>query len=256
MKTISYEQQILEETPAKVIPFLRAVATNKEIRAAMHQCGYTEEEQARGWQLLLAATGYVPTGYGTTDDDNARAAIAELDAWDESGFRRVHAALGRLHPDQDAFVFAGLDPAQGASAVVSVATLLDRLDALESSPDRAATRDADRAAIATLARRGIDAAVRAHLHAVVKTAQTAKLPVPADTPPVVADRQNALCDLRAWHKDWAETAHAVIRRRDQLILMGLAKRRTAKDDAQEGDAANGATTDAGNGAASQAAIME
>jgi hypothetical protein len=251
MKTISYEQQVLEETPARAISFLRAIATNKAIRTAMQQCGYTEEEHAHGWRLLMAASGYRTSGFTSADDENARAAIAELDAWDEPGFRRVHAALGRLHPDQDAFVFDALDPAQGVGAVVSVAALLDRLDALEGSPDRAATRDADRAAIATLARRGIDTELRAHLHALVKTAQTAKLPVPTQRAVAVADRQKALCDLRAWHKDWAETAHAVIRRRDQLIVMGLAKRHGPKDD--EGNA--NAPTDANSGAAQpQAAI--
>jgi hypothetical protein len=47
--------------------------------------------------------------------------------------------LGRLYPDQDAFVFAGLEPSTGPGAVLSVATLLDRLDALESSPARGYT---------------------------------------------------------------------------------------------------------------------
>jgi hypothetical protein len=246
MKTVSYEQQILEETPARAIRFLGAIATNRAIRTAMQQCGYTEEEHAHGWRLLMAASGYRTASFTSAEDDNTRAAIAELDAWDEPGFRRVHAALGRLHPDQDAFVFDRLEPAQGVGAVISVATLLDRLDALESSPDRAATRDADRAAIATLAKRGIDAELRAHLHALLKTAQTAKLPVPSETEVPIADRHKALCDLRAWHKDWAETAHAVIRRRDQLILMGLAKRRTGKDDQGDGSSA---TTDANSDAA-------
>jgi hypothetical protein len=125
--------------------------------------------------------------------------------------------------------------------VVSVATLLDRIDALESSTDRAATRDADRAAVATLTKRGVDAAVRSHLREVIAAAQKAKVPVPVQTGTAAADRQNALCELRAWHKDWAETAHAVIRRRDHLILMGLGRRHGRQDGADEG-AAIAATT--------------
>lgn len=251
MNPVSYDQQILEETPAKVIPFLRALATNTEIRAAMYGCGYTEQEQSHAWKLLLSATGYAPAGLASFDDEKARAAIAELDAWDESGFRRVHAALGRLHPDQDAFVFAGLDPVKGPGAVASVATLLDRLDALESSADRTATREADRAAIATLAARGIDTTLRARLREVVKVAQTAKQPVAAEVVPAAADRQNALRELRAWHKDWSETAHAVIRRRDQLILMGLAKRYSRQEGADDGEIA-ASVTDGANAAASAA----
>jgi hypothetical protein len=208
----------------------------------MFGCGYTEQEHSHAWKLVLTTSGYTPAGFVAVDDEKVRAAIAELDAWDESGFRRVHAALERLHPEQDAFVFAGLDAAQGPGAVVSVATLLDRLDALESSPDRAATRDADRAAIATLTQRGIDASLRKYLRYVVTAAQTTTAPVPVPaTGAAEADRQIALRELRAWHKDWAETAHAVIRRRDHLILMGLGKRYSRQDGADDG-AASAATT--------------
>jgi len=82
----------------------------------------------------------------TRPDAAARAAITEIDAWDEPGFRRVGAALGRLHPEQHAFVFDGLTAARGQGSLVSVTTLLDRLDALDSAPDREATREVDHAA--------------------------------------------------------------------------------------------------------------
>jgi hypothetical protein len=227
----SYERQILEETPEKVLPFLRAIATRVEIRVAMLGAGYTAEEQAYGWKLLLDVSGHAPAALPPGDDERARAAIAELDAWDESGFRRIHAALGRLHPEQDAFVFAGVGPGHGVGAVISVATLLDRLDALEKSPDRSSTRDADQAAMATLAKRGIDAALRQHLRELVAVAQTARLPTtPEPAEPSEDQRQETLKILRAWYKDWSETAHAMIRRRDHLVLMGLAKRKAPVHD--------------------------
>ena len=221
----SFNPRILEETPARVIPFLRAVATRAEIRAAMMAAGYTDEEQAYGWKLLLIASGHIAPSLSVTDDEKARMAIAEVDSWDESGFRRIHAALKRLHPEQDAFVFSGLQTGQGASAVVSVALLLDRLDALESSPDREATRAADHAALATLEKRGIGPAERQRLRELVSLAQTVKPPVISEGVPGEAEREAALRDLRAWYRDWSETARAVIVRRDHLILMGLAKRR-------------------------------
>jgi len=226
----TYDRQLLEETPEKALSFLRAISTKVEIRAALHACGYTEEEQAEGWKLLLESTGYAPASpLVFTDDQKARAAITELDAWDDPGFRRIHAALGRLHAEQDAFLFEGLEAQQGAGSVVSVTTLLDRLDALEGSAARAATRKADKAALATLARRGIDGAIRKHLRDLVIVAQSAK--APAATPATNDGndrRERSLVALRSWYRDWSETARAVIRRRDHLVMMGLSKRKRAK----------------------------
>ena len=219
----------LNDVPARALLLVRGIATHAEIRAIMASGGYTEADQQEGWSLLLTASGFtpapVPAG-ASADDVRARSAIAELDAWDEPGFRRIHAALGHLHPAQDEFVFAGLGPSQGPGAVVGISLLLDRLDALESSPDRTSTRKEDHAALATLAKRGIDAGVRKHLRALIQDAQRAALPatVPASPPPDEQAREQALQQLYVWYKDWSETAHALIHRRDYLIMLGLAQR--------------------------------
>lgn len=221
-------ESVLEETPQRVLPFLRAIATRVEIRSAMAACGYTQAEHERGWKLLLDVSGYTTPSFPVTADQKARAAIAELDGWDEPGFRRIRAALGRLHPEQEAFVFEGMAPGSGAASVVSVAMMLDRLDALESGADRAATRDADHAALATLSQRGIDGSERARLRELVNIAKTANLPVVTVSTAMPSDRLEKLKELHAWFADWSETARAVIRRRDYLIFMGLAKRKRVK----------------------------
>jgi hypothetical protein len=233
--SINISSRVLEETPGRAVPFLRAITTKVSIRSIMMGAGYTDLEQARGWKLVLVSSGYVDPAPSRTDDQETRAAIAEIDAWDEQGFRRARAALDRLHPEQSAFVFHNLGPAQGAAAIVSVATLLDRLDALESAPDRAATRDADHAALATLEQRGIGKAERARLRRLLAIAQSMKEPVVPELVPSAAERDAALRELRAWYVDWSETARAVIRRRDHLILMGLAHRKY-RDTEEEDDA--------------------
>ena len=230
MTTTTYEQQVLQDTPERVLPFLRSIATKVEIRMAMHSAGYTDDEHRAGWKLLLAATGYSPSPAPVTADAKARAAIAELDSMDESLYRRTRAAFGRLHPEQDKFVFAGIGPGQGAAAVVAVSKLLERLDALNNSPERASTREADRAALATLAQRGIDSALFDKLRELLAIAQSAE---PIENPTAKAkdseSREQALRDLLAWYKDWSETARAVIQRRDYRIQMGLSKRRQSED---------------------------
>lgn len=224
MSAKSYQQLQLEATPERALPFLRAIATNQQIRFAMANAGYNDAEQAEGWQLLLASTGYAAQKLGLNADAAARQAITELDDWDESGYRRIHAALERLHPEQDAVLFAGLEASRGPSAVLGIAKLLDRLDLMEKGSE------GERAAIATLGKRGINSKLRQHLRSLVAIAQAAK---PMDLPteaPIPDSQQQALEALYAWHRDWSETARAVIRRRDHLILMGLAKRRSRKDE--------------------------
>ena len=53
------------------------------------------------------------------------------------------------------------------------------------------------------------------------------------------EREEALRELRAWYKDWSETARAVIGRRDHLILMGLAHRKRSARKGSVEEAANG-----------------
>lgn len=222
-----YEKRVLAATPGKALAFLRGVATSVEIRAVLFGAGYTQQEQELGWSLLHKATGYVPPLASPTDDAAARAAMAELDQWDEPGFRRISAALERLHPAQHEFVFAGLEAAQGVGAVVSVTTMLARLDQLEGAPERKATRAADKAAIATLTARGITPELRSNLRSLVGVATTAVTPEPPSDP-AVHERDAALTELRAWYKDWSETARAVITRKDYLIRLGLSKRRSSR----------------------------
>jgi hypothetical protein len=225
MSNKTYLQIQLETTPERALPFLRAIATNQSIRYALLGAGYSDAEQAEGWKLLLAATGYAQQKPSPDADAAARRAITELDEWDETGFRRIHAALERHHPEQDAFVFAGLEPSRGPAAVIGVAKLLDRLDQLDKG------NEAERAAIATITKRGITAELRAHLRSLLTVAQSVG-PVDAPSAPDASTvtQQQALEALYAWYKDWSETARAVIRRRDHLILMGLAKRRSRKEE--------------------------
>jgi hypothetical protein len=227
----TYQQQQLEGTKERALPFLRAIATNQTIRYALLGAGYSDAEQAEGWKLLLAATGYSQPKATADADAAARQAITELDDWDEAGFRRIHAALERHHPEQDAFVFAGLEPSRGSAAVLGVSKLLDRLDQLEKGTE------AERAAVATLTKRGITPEVRAHLRSLLVLAQPVG-PINAPPAPDTSSeaQQRTLETLSAWYKDWSETARAVIRRRDHLILLGLAKRKSRKEETSRDDA--------------------
>lgn len=223
-------QETLDATPVRVIAFLRALGTVPVLRKALEARGYTSEEHQRGWALLQAASGY--DAERETDvlaprvDPAVRDAIAEIDAWDEDGFRIVRAALGRLHPEQAKTVLAGLAPSTGAASLLGVETLLDRLDALAKSKHAE-----DRAAIATLDARGLSDAERKRLRAVLKVAKegTSRDDKPSEEMVQMADnRQRMLVELRAWYEDWSEMARATFKRRDYLLRLGLAQRKVKK----------------------------
>lgn len=82
-----------------------------------------------------------------------------------------------------------------------------------------------------MAARGIDATERQRLRDLVTVAQGAGLPTSAESAFVdTTQRAASLAALQAWYADWAETAKAVVHRRDYLVMLGLAKRRGGKKD--------------------------
>lgn len=236
MPTARPSRQTLEATPLRALPFLSALSRNPMIFNLLKPRGYTLDEHNAGWALFLKAAGYKVTATADTVSfqSEARQAQLELDQWDEPNFRVAQGALRRKHPAQHDFVFeGGLEAAAGAASIVSVSIFLDRLDALEASPERESTRADDLATLETLAQRGIDATERQRLRALLAHAQS--LPSLAGLDPEQAAAQQAqreedLFALYLWHKDWSGTAATVIKRRDYLVHLGLATRRSPQAD--------------------------
>ncbi len=224
-------RRTLEETPSRVFEFLRGINRVAAIRHALAERGFDQAAYNEGWHLVLKVSGYNPPKQEVLYNEEPNAAQVELDQWDEGGFRIIKASLSRHHPAQAAFVLDGLGPSQGFAAVAGVSTLLDRLDALESSPAREATRQEDLAALELLARRGIDKAERLRLRGLVQKVTQASAVVPSPTGSAEEKEQDyiaSLIALRSWFEEWSEVARVVIRRRDWLILLGLARRKRPK----------------------------
>jgi len=220
-------RETLDETPARALKLLRGIGTNLAIRGAMASKGYDEADHKEGWALLHAASGFtVEAASATTVDTDVSGAIATIDAWDEDGFRIVRATLQRKFRDQAAVVLKGIGPSTGPKAVLGVKTLVERIKALGASADQT-----DRAAYIALAKRGIDDAELGRLEGLVKRAESAPKLAPTDpAPAAAADAAHVqhLVALRALYEEWSEIAHAVVKRRDHLILLGLAKRKAPK----------------------------
>lgn len=215
----------LEETSSRSLTFLRGIGLSPDIRVELKKAGYTDEIHGQGWALLAKTSG---VSAEITSLSPVADAIRALSEWDSAGFRRIHAALAHLHPEQEKYPFNALEPATGVASVVAVQTLLDRVDSLEGTgPDaesRKASAEEDKKALATLTARGIDSAERKRLRSLVKIARSAPMPS-LDS---VSAQEAALIALKAWYDDWSETAKAVLIKRGALIRLGLAHRTAHK----------------------------
>lgn len=226
-------RQVLGATPARVFAFLIAISTWRSIRRTLAAHGFTKEEGQRGWVLLRRCMDLgFDEAFDPDVDSSARDASEELAQATGTIFRTCTVALDRLHPELSDFVFSGFEPASGAEAVLIIERFLDRLDELESGEDRAATRESDHAALATLAARGITPAERARMRELIRSAMNLDVALEETNE---EERVAALTELRAWFVDWASTAREHIARRDQLVRLGLAKRRSSPQEGDEPD---------------------
>ena len=219
-------RQILEEAPLRVLRFLSAVSRSIEIRAALAGRGYGTADHQEACELLLHLVRYrepPPLPAGPTV---AATAQAELDAWYELHVRLVRAALQLRFPEQAHFLLDGLPGVGNGQGLLSVVLLLDRLDAFEQGPAREATRQRDHQALGVLVRRGITAEERARLRELVVRGQSlAASSQDTEGPAHLAEQQETLRALHMWHREWSETARAVISRRDLLVRLGLTRRK-------------------------------
>ncbi len=228
MDTLQPSPRVLEDTFLRAVSLLRATGTNKTIYRILSAHGFTPEEQKRGWGFVLTASNYGKPVTESAIDKRVRNAMVELDSTDERFFTLLKAAWRRDFPDQLEFVLQGeLGPSTGASAVVGMATALARIKQLQSSAERKKTHKQDQAALAKLATKGITSQELERLASLVEIAQSTPeaMETPSDEAAGNAERANALLELHGWYTEWADTARAVITRRDHLISLGLAKRK-------------------------------
>lgn len=228
--TTDVTRETLDGTPVRVLTFLRAIGTSLSIRRLMNARGYTDADHKEGWTLLHKVSGLTGADSPDDTDTSVRDAMSTLDNSDEDLYRIVRASLTRLHPAQAAFVLKDLAPATGPDSILSVKNLLDRLDVLEQGRTPASIKE-DNAALATLATRGFTPEERARFRKLVQVAQSAANVPPVDPAAEAASEEKLVADLialRAWFEDWSETARAAIKRRDYLIRLGLASRKSSK----------------------------
>jgi hypothetical protein len=210
--------ETLEQTPVRATQFLFGLVAEPRARGILQTKGYDAPEHKRGFTLLEAVASSRTEGRLT--DIEVTGAIADLDNWDEPNIRLLRASLRRF-PAVFQHVLDGIEPIAGPGAVLNVETILKRLDSLDGVADAPA-------ALAVLAKRGLDETERKRLAALVKVAKAGG-PVP-DTKASDDAYERALLELRDWYYEWSELARQTVTRREHLIRLGLAERRVGGGD--------------------------
>ncbi|MCU0693081.1 MAG: hypothetical protein MUF54_16935, partial [Polyangiaceae bacterium] len=139
------------------------------------------------------------------------------------------ASLSKKFEAQKRHLLDGITPSTGMGAVLNVALFLRRADELEKGQNRKATRKKDQEAMKLLAVRGITQQLRKHLAAQVKIATSAKPVEEIDEAALKGADESyvkALAALRTWYEEWSRIARVVVKRRDYLMLLGLAHRKS------------------------------
>lgn len=153
--------ETLEQTPVRATQFLFGLVAEPRARGILQTKGYDAPEHKRGFTLLEAVASSRTEGRLT--DIEVTGAIADLDNWDEPNIRLLRASLRRF-PAVFQHVLDGIEPIAGPGAVLNVETILKRLDSLDGVADAPA-------ALAVLAKRGLDETERKRLAALVKVAK-------------------------------------------------------------------------------------
>lgn len=227
-ETVTVSRETLEKTPGKLLELLRGIGTRPVIFGLLRQHGYTEEEHQRLWDAMHKISGFKPAKPHNPINAESVAATAQLDAGDERLHTVVYASLEHRLPAVHAALLEGLQPGSGMDAVVYTDVLGTRVNQLREGTLPNVTEEEAEQGLAILAARGLDEDAWARLAALVAQAKTATIdeaPPPAITR---AEQDAALREARAFYDEWSAIARAVITRRDHLILLGLATRRSPK----------------------------
>jgi len=201
---------ILEGTPVRALVFLEALGVRPPLRTTMAQAGYADADHVEGWRLLHEATGYGTKASRAAASGDPLAPVAE---WGRLALPRIRVAL-RASRSAPAALLARSDRGEAASVSFAV-TLLQQFDALDAETRKA------------LERRGFDRAARRKLAAAFAAASKAS----PSAQQLAPDRSGALLALYRWLREWTDVAHAHVTRRDDLIRLGIAKRRTKDESA-------------------------
>jgi hypothetical protein len=209
----------------RMLVFLMGLG-NREIARALQGYGFDQAIMDEGWTLLRQTAAMQLDG--PPSRQLTREEVERLDGWENRWFPIAGAVLRRHHPEEHTTVFHNLRQTHGNEVVLSVGTLLARLDALpggQASPVRA-----------TLARHGLTEQVLEEARGMlggVTQSPPAEPPGAEDDEPVVDPAAEAA--MWSYYLQWSAIARSAISDRRLLRRLGFLRKQRAGEEEAPGD---------------------
>jgi len=194
--------------------------------------GFSDDDMAEGWQLMQ---GLTRTRLGIIAGIAAASPglVQKVDAWENKWFPIAESALKRHQPALHAWMFRNLTQTEGAAALLSVGTFIERHDALTKPPSKGGPDDSTigEAAKKLLTKRGITKEVIDEARALLEEAGTLEESVPQ---PAELDYTAAEAALWSWYLEWSTIARSAITSRKLLRELGF-RQTTSKGEDADGE---------------------
>ncbi len=213
----------------RVLDFLVGVG-HRDARRALEGLGFTDADLEEGWKRLRALSYVSALGPSETAQDP----LIALSAWESRWFVVCEVVLRLNFPAVHALVFHKLRRTEGAEVVMSIATLLDRLELIARPEEDGGMGEEGRRARALLDKRNLNDEVLAQgrrLLARIGEEPAAPFQDEVDAQDRAA-RAAAEQHLWSWYLEWSTLARLAIS--DRRLLRSLGFRRSARADGEEG----------------------
>ena len=195
---------------AKLLRFLEGVA---KPRAAMPLAafGFKQGDLDEGWKRLHAAAGDKLLIVPETKPDPTKLKL--LDDWENTWFPVADATLKHRFPAVREKVFLNLSQQTGLDVLISVKTLVARIDELEAGSAE------EQAARAMLEERGLNAETMNEAKDLLSKVATIQVVEPVMPDPAAAEAAEK--HMWAWYLEWSTIARTAIKDRRVLRSLGF-----------------------------------
>jgi hypothetical protein len=196
---------------------------HRPVAIALSKHGFNAAALARGWALLARMTDGALDDLPAIDEPDL---IAQLDGWENRWFPIVELVLRTNFPAAHEVVFRNLRQTEDETVIISVATLLDRLHAMQRSETEGGLGQEGRAARALLVERGLTEAIAAQARALLERIMTLPSDAGAGEPPSydAAERE-----LWRWYLEWSGLLRMSIKDRRLLRALGFLRNSKKSD---------------------------
>jgi hypothetical protein len=201
---------------------------DRRVAEALALYGFTEADRDQGWVLLQSLAQGKLLAHASTMNPKL---YEQLDDWENRWYPIASASLKARFPKAHAWLFLNLQQTSGLETVISVGTLVERIEKLAD-----AAGDEGPKAKALLEQRGLNAATLNEAKALLAKVKVTAEPNALATAVTPEQQAQSEAALWAWYLEWSEIARVVIRDKRLLRELGFQPVKRAKtNDAQTED---------------------